>query len=70
MCADEQRVEGADLRMTQIMKGYLNRPDATAESIDQDGWFKTGDVAIVDAKGNFSIVDRKKGELCVGDNEN
>lgn len=42
------------------MKGYLNRPDATSESIDAEGWFKTGDVAIVDKSGNFYIVDRKK----------
>ena len=43
----------------QVMKGYLNRPDATAEAIE-DGWFKTGDIATVDEAGYFRIVDRKK----------
>ena len=42
------------------MKGYWNRPDATAEAIDADGWFKTGDMATVDDDGYFFIVDRKK----------
>jgi long-chain acyl-CoA synthetase len=43
-----------------IMKGYWNRPDATADAIDADGWFKTGDVARRDADGYYFIVDRKK----------
>jgi len=43
-----------------IMKGYLNNPKATKESITPDGWFKTGDVAVRDADGFWSIVDRKK----------
>jgi long-chain acyl-CoA synthetase len=42
------------------MKGYLNRPDATAEAIDADGWFYTGDIGRVDAQGRYFIVDRKK----------
>ena len=42
------------------MKGYWNRPEATAEAIDADGWFKTGDMATVDEDGYFFIVDRKK----------
>jgi acyl-CoA synthetase (AMP-forming)/AMP-acid ligase II len=42
------------------MKGYLNRPEATAEMIDSDGWLRTGDIARVDADGNFYIVDRAK----------
>jgi long-chain acyl-CoA synthetase len=42
------------------MKGYYNRPDATKESIDEDGWFKTGDLAKVDDDGYYFIVDRKK----------
>ncbi|TIB95876.1 AMP binding protein [Wallemia mellicola] len=45
----------------QVMKGYLNRPDATAECMTPDGFFKTGDVAIWDNKLNlFKIVDRLK----------
>ncbi|WP_205697108.1 long-chain fatty acid--CoA ligase [Conexibacter sp. SYSU D00693] len=43
-----------------VMKGYWNRPEATEESIDADGWFKTGDMAKVDEDGYFFIVDRKK----------
>ena len=42
-----------------IMKGYLNNPEATADCMTPDGWFKTGDVAIV-KDGNFYIVDRTK----------
>jgi acyl-CoA synthetase (AMP-forming)/AMP-acid ligase II len=44
----------------QIMKGYLNRPDVTAECLDSDGWLRTGDIAIVDDDGYFRIVDRLK----------
>ncbi len=42
------------------MKGYHNRQDATKESIDDDGWFKTGDMAKRDDDGFYFIVDRKK----------
>ncbi|MBO0682229.1 MAG: AMP-binding protein [Candidatus Dormibacteraeota bacterium] len=47
-------------RGPQVMKGYLNRPDATADTITPDGWLRTGDIATVSADGNFSIVDRMK----------
>jgi long-chain acyl-CoA synthetase len=53
------------IRGPQVMKGYLNRPEATAESIDEDGWFKTGDVAVMDEAGFFKIVDRKKDMILV-----
>jgi long-chain acyl-CoA synthetase len=43
-----------------VMKGYWNKPEATAESIDDEGWFKTGDMAKFDADGYYFIVDRKK----------
>lgn len=49
----------------QVMKGYLNRPDATAETIDADGWLKTGDVAIMNEDGYLKIVDRKKDMILV-----
>jgi long-chain acyl-CoA synthetase len=48
------------IRGHNIMKGYWGRPDATAEAIDQEGWFRTGDMARVDEEGFFFIVDRKK----------
>jgi long-chain acyl-CoA synthetase len=48
------------IRGHNVMKGYWNRPDATAEAIDSDGWFKTGDLGKVDDDGYFFIVDRKK----------
>ncbi|MFB9323634.1 long-chain-fatty-acid--CoA ligase [Cryptosporangium minutisporangium] len=48
-----------------IMKGYYNRPDATAESI-QDGWFRSGDLARRDADGWYYIVDRSKDMIIRG----
>jgi long-chain acyl-CoA synthetase len=48
------------IRGHNVMKGYWQRPEATAEAIDADGWFRSGDLARVDADGCFFIVDRKK----------
>jgi len=48
------------IRGHNVMKGYWNRPDATHEAIDDDGWFHSGDMAKVDEDGYFFIVDRKK----------
>ncbi|RKP26691.1 hypothetical protein SYNPS1DRAFT_32664 [Syncephalis pseudoplumigaleata] len=48
------------IRGPSIMKGYLNRPDATAASFDKDGFLRTGDVAYADETGHFFIVDRVK----------
>jgi long-chain acyl-CoA synthetase len=48
------------IRGHNVMKGYWNRADATAEAIDADGWFYSGDMARVDAEGRYFIVDRKK----------
>jgi long-chain acyl-CoA synthetase len=48
------------IRGHNVMKGYWGRPEATAEAIDADGWFFTGDMARVDSDGYFFIVDRKK----------
>jgi acyl-CoA synthetase (AMP-forming)/AMP-acid ligase II len=44
----------------QVMKGYFNKPEATAACLSEDGWFRTGDVAVLDENGWFSIVDRVK----------
>ncbi len=44
----------------QVMQGYLNNDEATAETIVEDGWLRTGDVAEVDDEGYYSIVDRLK----------
>ena len=48
------------IRGHNVMKGYWNRPDATSEAIDADGWFYSGDLARIDDDGCFFIVDRKK----------
>jgi long-subunit acyl-CoA synthetase (AMP-forming) len=43
-----------------LMAGYRNRPEATAEAIDAEGWLHTGDIARIEADGHLRIVDRKK----------
>lgn len=48
------------VRGPMVMKGYLNNDEATAETIDADGWLHTGDVALLDEEGHYSIVDRLK----------
>jgi 4-coumarate--CoA ligase len=48
------------IRGPLVMKGYLNNPDATAATIDDEGWLHTGDVGTLDADGHYYIVDRVK----------
>ena len=49
----------------QVMKGYWQRPEATVEVLDSEGWFKTGDVAVLDENGYVNIVDRIKDMVLV-----
>jgi long-chain acyl-CoA synthetase len=53
------------IRGPQVMEGYWQRPEETAKTIDADGWLHTGDVAIMDEKGFFKIVDRLKDMVLV-----
>lgn len=47
-------------RGLQIMKGYIDNPEATANTIDNDGWLHTGDLAKYDEEGSLFFVDRLK----------
>jgi acyl-CoA synthetase (AMP-forming)/AMP-acid ligase II len=53
-------------RSLQLMKGYLNRPDATDEAITEDGWFRTGDIGRVDEDGYIFVEDRLKDMIITG----
>jgi acyl-CoA synthetase (AMP-forming)/AMP-acid ligase II len=60
--ADVSRGESGELlvRGPQVMKGYLNAPEATAAMLDPDGWLHTGDLGLIDEQGYVFIVDRVK----------
>ncbi|MES2076391.1 MAG: long-chain-fatty-acid--CoA ligase [Pseudomonadota bacterium] len=53
------------IRGPQVMAGYWNRPDETAKVMTPDGYFKSGDVGVMDARGYVKIVDRKKDMILV-----
>lgn len=60
---DGESVGGLQVRGPMLFDGYLNRPEATAESWTEDGWFVTGDVAVIDAGGFHRIVGRESTDL-------
>lgn len=53
------------IRGPQVMAGYWQRPDETAKVMTADGFFRTGDIGVVDERGYFKIVDRKKDMILV-----
>ncbi len=53
------------IRGPQVMKGYWQRPDETKKVFTNDGWFRTGDMGIMDERGYFRITDRKKDMIIV-----
>ena len=54
------------VRGYNVMLGYLDDPEQTAETIDADGWLHTGDIGVMDERGNIDITDRKKDMFIVG----
>lgn len=64
LATTEERGE-IQIKGPQVMKGYLNRPEATAEVMTSDGWLKTGDIGMMSEDGFFRIVDRKKDMILV-----
>ncbi|MBI4867334.1 MAG: AMP-binding protein [Candidatus Wallbacteria bacterium] len=57
------------VRGPSVMRGYLNRPKETAEVLDRDGWYRTGDLGKLDAEGYLAITGRKR-ELIISAGEN
>ncbi len=53
------------VRGPQVMQGYWNRPEETAKAMDDKGFIETGDIAVMDEKGWFKLVDRKKDLIVV-----
>ncbi|MGO4616455.1 acyl-CoA synthetase [Nocardia sp. 2YAB30] len=60
---DGQSIGGLQVHGPMLFDGYLNRPEATADSWTDDGWFKTGDVATIDPDGFHRIVGRESVDL-------
>jgi long-chain acyl-CoA synthetase len=54
------------VRGPQLMRGYWNRPDETAETFTADGWLRTGDLARMDSDGFFQVIERKKEMIIAG----
>lgn len=60
---DGETIGRLQVRGPTLFDGYLNRPDATAEAFDADGWYRTGDVAVIDGGGMHRIVGRESVDL-------
>ncbi|MGH3676827.1 MAG: acyl-CoA synthetase [Mycobacterium sp.] len=60
---DGETIGRLQLRSPTMFDGYLNRPDATTEAFDADGWYRTGDVAVIDDGGMHRIVGRESVDL-------
>lgn len=60
---DAETIGRLEVRGPMLFDGYLNRPDATADVFHADGWYRTGDVAVVDADGMHRIVGRESVDL-------
>lgn len=60
---DGETIGNLQIKSPTVFSGYLNRPDATAEAFDADGWYRTGDVAVIDAGGMHRIVGRESVDL-------
>ena len=56
---DGETIGSLQVRTTTLFDGYLNRPDATAEAFEADGWYRTGDAAVIDDGGMHRIVGRE-----------
>jgi len=60
---DGETVGRLQVRGPMMFDGYLNRPEATTEAFDADGWYRTGDVAVIDGGGMHRIVGRESVDL-------
>jgi fatty acid CoA ligase FadD36 len=60
---DGETIGRLEIQSPTMFDGYYNRPDATAEALDADGWYRTGDVAVIDADGMHRIVGRESVDL-------
>jgi fatty acid CoA ligase FadD36 len=60
---DAETIGRLHVRGPMMFSGYLNRPDATAEVLGDDGWYRTGDVAVIDGDGMHRIVGRESVDL-------
>jgi fatty acid CoA ligase FadD36 len=60
---DAETIGRLQVRGPTLFSGYLNRPDATAEALGSDGWYRTGDVAVIDSDGMHRIVGRESVDL-------